>query len=141
MTRPGFRFSTSFRVRYAEIDGQRIVFNSRYLEYADVAASEFWEWTGADAALGPVWTDAEFNVRKAEVEYLRPFRLGDRITAWVRVERVGGTSFTLRIELTDAAGTLHNVITLVTVQVDLAEQRAVPIGDAVRAFLHTLMAG
>ena len=37
--RPGFAFSTRFRVRYAEIDGQRIVFNSRYLEYADVAVT------------------------------------------------------------------------------------------------------
>ena len=33
--RPGFAFSTRFRVRYAEIDGQKVVFNSRYLEYAD----------------------------------------------------------------------------------------------------------
>ena len=29
MTRPGFAISTTLRVRYAEIDGQKIVFNSR----------------------------------------------------------------------------------------------------------------
>ena len=42
MARPGFSFSTAFAVRYAEIDGQRVVFNSRYLEYADVAVTELW---------------------------------------------------------------------------------------------------
>ena len=52
MTRPGFAFSTRFRVRYAEIDGQKVVFNSRYLEYADVAVTEFWEWTGIEDSFG-----------------------------------------------------------------------------------------
>jgi len=30
MTRPGFAFSTRFRVRYAEIDGQKVVFKHLY---------------------------------------------------------------------------------------------------------------
>lgn len=51
----GFAFSTRFKVRYAEIDGQKVVFNSRYLEYADVAETEFWDWTGI-AAVGDAWT-------------------------------------------------------------------------------------
>lgn len=29
--RDGFAFSTRFKVRYAEIDAQAVVFNSRYL--------------------------------------------------------------------------------------------------------------
>ena len=29
-------FSHRFRVRYSEVDPQAVVFNSRYLEYADV---------------------------------------------------------------------------------------------------------
>ena len=73
MTRTGFAFSTRLRVRYAEIDGQRVVFNSRYLEYADVAATEYWEWTGIAGALGSAWTETEFHVRHASVDYLKPF--------------------------------------------------------------------
>ena len=84
MTRPGFAFSTTLRVRYAEIDGQKIVFNSRYLEYADVAATEFWDWTGIAAALGEAWTHTEFHVRHTEIDYLKPFVLGDTIEASVR---------------------------------------------------------
>jgi len=82
MTRPGFAFSTRFRVRYAEIDGQKVVFNSRYLEYADVAVSEFWDWAGIADALGPALTETEFHVRHTEIDYLRPFTYGDTIEAF-----------------------------------------------------------
>ena len=92
MTRPSFAFSTRFKVRYAEIDGQKVVFNSRYLEYADAAITEFWEWTGIADALGPLWTDTEFHVRHTVIDYLKPFVLGDTVAAFVRIERVGGSS-------------------------------------------------
>ncbi len=139
MTRPGFAFSTRFRVRYAEIDGQKVVFNSRYLEYADVAATEFWEWTGIAEALGKVWTETEFHVRRSEVDYLKPFVWGDSVVASVRIERIGGSSLTQRYELAHAdTGDLHAVITMVIVNVHLPTGRPVPIADPVRAFLAAL---
>lgn len=139
---PGYAFSTQLRVRYAEIDGQKIVFNSRYLEYVDVATTEYWEWTGIDAALGEAWRTTEFNVRRAELDYLRPFRLGDRIDAHVRLERLGGTSMTHRFALAHAeTGAVHCEITVVSVCVDLEAGRPVPIEGGLRAFLEALMAG
>jgi acyl-CoA thioester hydrolase len=142
MSRPGFAFSTSFRVRYAEIDGQKVVFNSRYLEYADVAVTEFWEWTGIDAALGAVWHDTEFHVRRSEIDYLKPFVLGDTIEASVRIEKIGASSITKRFELAHAVtGELHTVITMVSVNVHLPTGRPAPLGVEVRAFLETLLAG
>lgn len=141
MTRPGFHFSTRFKVRYAEIDGQRVVFNSRYLEYADVAVSEFWEWTGIGAALGEEWTRAEFHVRRAEVDYLKPFMLGDTVEAWVRIEKIGRTSLSQRFELVNAAtGALHTVISMVVVNVHLPTGEPAPIEGEVRAYLEKLMA-
>ncbi len=137
--RPGFAFSTRFRVRYAEIDGQRIVFNSRYLEYADVAVTEFWEWTGIAEALPDVWPTTEFNVRRTEIDYLRPFRLGDTVEAFVRIEKLGTTSLTKRFELAHAeTGELHTVITMVSVHVDLETGRPVALPDAIRAVLEAL---
>lgn len=142
MSRPGFAFSTRFRVRYAEIDGQKVVFNSRYLEYADVAVTDYWEWTGIAEALGPVWTDTEFHVRRAEVDYLKPFIWGDEIEAWVRVEKIGRTSLTQRFELTHATtGALHAVVTMVVVNVHLPTAAPTPLPDAVRAYLEALPAG
>jgi YbgC/YbaW family acyl-CoA thioester hydrolase len=141
MTRPGFAFSTRFKVRYAEIDGQKVVFNSRYLEYADVAVTEFWEWTGIGDALGAQWHETEFHVRKAEVEYLKPFVYGDTIEAFVRVAALGNTSITKRFELCHAStGDLHTIITMVSVNVHLPTGRPAPIDGAIRAYLETLAA-
>lgn len=140
MTRPGFAFSTRFRVRYAEIDGQKVVFNSRYLEYADVAVTEFWEWTGIDTVLGGIWHETEFHVRRSEIDYLRPFVLGDTIEASVRIEKIGGSSITKRFELAHAvSGELHTVITMVSVNVHLPTGRPAPLGKEVRAFLKNLI--
>ena len=141
MTRPGFAFSTCFRVRYAEIDGQKVVFNSRYLEYADVAVTEFWEWTGIEAALGEAWTETEFHVRRAEIDYLKPFALGDTIEAFVRIARIGTSSLTQRFELCHATtGALHTVIDMVIVNVHLPSGQPMAIADPVRAFLEALPA-
>ncbi len=139
MTRNGFAFSCSFKVRYAEIDGQKVVFNSRYLEYADVAATEFWEWTGIAEALGNTWTDTEFHVRRAEVDYLKPFVWGDTIRIGVRIDRVGTTSMTQRYEMVnDVTGDLHCAVDMVIVNVDLPTGTPAPIADAVRQFIADL---
>lgn len=131
MTRPGFAFSHRLRVRYAEIDGQKVVFNSRYLEYADVALSEYWRWL--QLADLPEWGVMEFHVARASVDYKAPFRYDDEFDAWVRTERVGTSSVTSRIELVDAqTGALHTVIELVHVNVDLAAGRSAPVPPAIR---------
>ena len=140
--RPGYVFSTSFKVRYAEIDGQKVVFNSRYLEYADAAGTDFWDLTGIAAALGEAWTSTEFHVRRAEVDYLKPFVWGDTIKAFVRIARVGGSSLTQQFELCHAAtGDLHAAIEMVIVNVHLPSGKPAPIADDVRAFLERLPSG
>lgn len=140
MTRPGFAFSTRFRVRYAEIDGQRVVFNSRYLEYADVAVGDFWTWTGIASVLGETWVGTEFHVRRTEIDYLRPFVHGDTIEASVRIEAIGTSSITKRFELAHATtGDLHTVITMVSVNVHLPTGRPAPLDPDVRQFLAALV--
>ena len=140
MTRPGFSFSTRFKVRYAEVDAQRIVYNSRYLEYVDVAISEFWPWSGLED-LGPEWTEAEFHVRHTEIDYFKPFVMNDEIEAFVRIERLGGTSMTQRFELCHAVtGDLHCMILMTIVQVDLETGRSKPIDGPVRKALEKLVA-
>ena len=140
--RPGFAFATPIKVRYAEIDGQKVVFNSRYLEYVDVAVTEWWEWTGIEEALGEAWREMEFHVRHVELDYLKPFVLGDTIEANVRLERIGGSSLVKRFELAHAdTGALHNVVTVISVNVHLPTGRPVPIAGEVRAFLEAMLAG
>ena len=136
--RQGFRFSTRFRVRYSEIDGQKIVFNSRYLEYADVTLGEFWRWADL-GEIGPDWLDAEFNVVSARVDYRKPFVFDDMVEGFARVERVGSSSMTMRIELCHAdTGELHTEIEMVSVHVDLETRKSKPIPENVRVRLKGL---
>lgn len=138
MTRPGFPFSTRFRVRYSEIDGQKIVFNSRYLEYGDVALTEFWRWANL-ADIGPDWLDAEFNVVRATVDFKKSLRFDDMVEAWVRVSGVGNSSLTMAVDLCHAeTQELHAAIEIVSVHVDLAARRSKPMPDNVRARLAAL---
>jgi acyl-CoA thioester hydrolase len=139
MPRPGFAFATPIKVRYAEIDGQRVVFNSRYLEYADVAVTEYWTWTGIAEALGDTWREMEFHVRRATVDYLQPLMLGDVVDVSVRIERVGTSSLTKRFELANQHGDLCNVIEIVSVNVHLPTGRPVPIEGEVRRFIDALV--
>ena len=46
MARSDFRFHVTKRVRYAEIDAQAVMFNSRYLEYFDLGITEYWRAAG-----------------------------------------------------------------------------------------------
>ena len=42
MNRKDFRFFHRLRVRWAEVDMQKIVFNAHYLMYFDTAVADYW---------------------------------------------------------------------------------------------------
>lgn len=122
-------FRHTFRVRYAEVDPQSVVFNSRYLEYADILVSEFFR----DARLRGMPVDAEFHVRRAEVDYLAPIRLEELIEGRLTVETIGNSSMRTLVTLHGAEdGSLRAEIRLLTVHVNLPEGRPSPVPDAVR---------
>jgi acyl-CoA thioester hydrolase len=98
MARSDFRFSYPKRVRFAEIDAQAIVFNSRYLEYFDIGITEYWRAVGMYDAQGLVG-GAEFHVAKAVVDYRSAMRLDEMIDICVRCIRVGTSSMTFAFEL------------------------------------------
>ena len=122
-------FRHTFRVRYAEVDPQSVVFNSRYLEYADVLVSEHFRECRANGMPDEV----EFHVRRAEVDYLAPIRLDELIEGRLTVESIGNSSMKTLITLHGAEdGSLRAEMRLLTVHVDLPEGRPTPVPDAVR---------
>ena len=122
-------FRHTFRVRYAEVDPQSVVFNSRYLEYADILVSEYFR----EARAKGMPDDVEFHVRKAEIDYLAPIRLEELIEGRLTVEAIGTSSMRTLITLHGAVdGSLRAEIRLLTVHVDLPEGRPTPVPDAVR---------
>ncbi|MBX7533845.1 acyl-CoA thioesterase [Qipengyuania sp. 1XM1-15A] len=122
-------FRHTFRVRYAEVDPQSVVFNSRYLEYADVLVSEHFR----EARKNGMPDEVEFHVRRAEVDYLAPIRLDELIEGRLTIESIGTSSMKTLITLHGAEdGSLRAEMRLLTVHVDLPEGRPTPVPDAVR---------
>ena len=86
-----FRFL--LRVRYGEVDAQKIVFNARWADYVDVAVTEYQR---------ALWTDIlalDMKRVKQTIEWKASARFDDVIEARVRTERVGTSSFTIATEL------------------------------------------
>lgn len=122
-------FRHTFRVRYAEVDPQSVVFNSRYLEYADVLVSEHFRECRANGMPDEV----EFHVRRAEVDYLAPIRLDELIEGRLTIESIGNSSMRTLITLHGAEDdSLRAEMRLLTVHVDLPEGRPTPVPNAVR---------
>jgi acyl-CoA thioester hydrolase len=98
MARSDFRFIWNARARYAEVDAQAVVFNSRYLEYFDIGITEYFRQVGlypqANLQGAP-----ELHVVKAEVVYHAPVLLDEEIAICVRCEKVGRTSLTFAFEV------------------------------------------
>ena len=95
MARSDFRFGWRMRARYAEIDAQSVVFNSRYLEYFDIGITEYWRTVG-------MYDDpetAEFHVAKAVVEYKSPILLDEEFDVCVRCAKIGRSSMTFLFEI------------------------------------------
>ncbi|NNC73329.1 MAG: acyl-CoA thioesterase [Sphingomonadaceae bacterium] len=127
-TRP---FTHRFRVRYSEVDPQSVVFNSRYLEYADVIITEFWRerdihFSGDEAI--------EFHVVRAVVEFVQPIRADEWVTGKAVTTRVGTSSVSTDILLCGEGGDedVRSRIELVHVHVDLESGKPIPVPDDVR---------
>lgn len=123
----------SFRVRYAEVDAQGVVFNSRYLEYADIALTEFFRSRGIPFD-GP--GSFEVHVAQANVTYLQPLRYDQQVESWIRIARIGRSSIEFEIEFhlpgedrPAARVALHYV------HVDLETGQSKPVPPSVRAKL------
>ncbi len=132
-------FTHRFRVRYAEVDPQAVVFNSRYLEYADLMVTEYFR----DRRAHGMPDGLEFHIARAQVDYLRPIRFDEEITGQLSVVRIGNASMEMVIELFGAdvpAGdeaSHRATIRLVQVHVDLATGQSQRIPDGLRrAFGH-----
>jgi acyl-CoA thioester hydrolase len=77
------------RIRYGEVDMQRVVFNAHYLAYCDDAV-ETWLRT---IELEPSAHQWDFMLKKAVLEWDGPATLGDEIDIDVAVARWGTSSF------------------------------------------------
>ncbi|MBH60846.1 MAG: thioesterase [Alphaproteobacteria bacterium] len=98
-TKSDFSFAWPFRVRYAEVDGQRIVFNAHYLTYFDTAITEYFRALPYDY-MGQVHrTGEDYHTVRSLVEYKKPIEFDEDIEVYVRTARMGRSSLTFLLEI------------------------------------------
>ena len=100
MPRDDFVCTPRLRVRWAEVDMQKIVFNGHYLTYSDTASAEYWRAIGLPYPHGYVEKYAnDVYLRKATVDYLGSARYDDLLAVCCRVGRLGRSSMTFHFEI------------------------------------------
>lgn len=94
------RFRLLLRVRYGECDAQNVVFNARYADYVDIAATEFFRAVfGSYQAMLDQGVDTQ--VVRLLIEWKSPARFDDVLAIGVRTAHIGNTSFALEVDMRD----------------------------------------
>ena len=140
MNRQDFHFFHRLRVRWAEVDMQKIVFNAHYLMYFDTAIADYWRALALPYEAAMHLLQGDLYVKKATVEFHASARIDDQIDVAMKCSRVGNSSmlFTGAIFRGDEL-----LITgeLIYVFADPATQTAKPVPPALREILTGFEAG
>ena len=140
MNRSDFRFSERLRVRWAEIDAQKIVFNGHYLMYFDTAVAGYWRALAMPYAETMAQLDGDLFVRKATLDYLGSARYDDVLDIAMRCGRIGNSSMLFSGAVFRADRLLVSC-ELVYVFADPHTQTAKAVPPALRAVLEGFEAG
>lgn len=128
-------FRYYLRVRYQECDAQKVVFNSRYGDYVDLAVGEFFRAIGYGEPM--VSGELDYQLVKQTTEWKAPARYDDVLEIGVKALKLGTTSFTLGVEFR-VAGRPDVIAAVETVYV-LVDSKALakkPLPDDLRARLQ-----
>ncbi len=140
MKRQDFRFLERLRVRWAEVDLQKIVFNGHYLMYFDTAVAGFWRALALPYADTMHALAGDLYVRKATLDYLGSARYDDLCEVGMRCAHIGNSS--MRFEGGVFRGEQLLVGgELVYVFADPATQTSRPVPAPLRAVLQAYEAG
>jgi acyl-CoA thioester hydrolase len=131
-------FRVLLRVRYAECDAQQVVFNARYADFADVALTEYFRVLfGSYQALLEQGLDAQ--VVRMETDWKSPARFDEVLALEVSTQRIGTTSYVIRVRFSEFFSGRHVADTAITyVMVSAAHHEKTPVPAAVR---EKLLAG
>ena len=87
--REDFRFINPLRVRWSEVDQQKVVFNAHYLTYFDIAITDYWRALAIPYEVSMPGLGGEPFVRKATVEFHASARLDDQLEVGLQCARIG----------------------------------------------------
>jgi len=137
MAKTDFKFSTRLRVRWSECDAQGIVYYGAYMDYLDVAQSEYFRKLGLRTHDPKVRQFFDTITVKATLEYRTPARLDELLDIHMRVAHIGTSSLATSYEIygVDAdALVLEAEVVAVNYDIEAGAKRRVP--DGLRAAIE-----
>jgi len=140
MNRSEFRFFDRLRVRWAEVDMQKIVFNGHYLMYFDTAVAGYWRAMVMPYHETMAFLDGDLYVRKATMEYLASARYDDTLEVGIRCSRIGNSSILFGAAVF-RSDTLLVSGELVYVFANPSTQTSLPVPAQLRVLLQDFEAG
>lgn len=129
-------FCYLLRVRYAECDAQQVVFNGKYVEYIDIAVTEFVRVTlGNYKEL--IASGIDYQVVSVTVNWKAPAHFDEILAIHIRLLKMGNTSFTLEVGFFNYEdGTLVATGQITYVVVNPIEHKKMPIPANMRVILE-----
>ena len=140
LKRSDFRFFHRLRVRWAEVDMQKIVFNAHYLMYFDTAITDYWRVLGLPYQETMHQLDGDLYVVKATVEFHASARADDQIEVAMKCSRIGNSSLVFTGAI--FRGEEHLITgEIIYVFADPATQTSRPVPESLRSILNGFEAG
>ena len=140
MTRNEFRFFHRLRVRWAEVDMQKIVFNAHYLMYFDTAVADYWRALALPYEEAMHQLEGDVYVKKATVEFSASARMDDQLDIGMRCSRIGKSSMLFHGAIFRAEQLLITC-ELLYVFADPATQTSKPVPEGLRRVIEGFEAG
>lgn len=140
MKREDFRFFHRLRVRWAEVDMQKIVFNAHYLMYFDTAMTDYWRALAVPYADTMHQLGGDLYVKKAAIEFHASARMDDSLDIALRCARIGNSSMQFEGAIFRAEELLVTS-ELLYVFADPATQRSRPVPTPLRDAMQSYEAG
>lgn len=138
--RSDFRFIHRLRVRWAEVDMQKIVFNPHYAMYLDTAMADYWRALALPYESAMHQLGGDVFLKKMELDYHASARYDDVLEVGLRCQRLGNSSMVFE----GAVLREHRPLVtahLVYVYADAATQRPQPVPAPLRAIMEGFDAG
>jgi YbgC/YbaW family acyl-CoA thioester hydrolase len=92
MKHTDFRFFHRLRVRWAEVDMQKIVFNAHYMMYFDTAVADYWRAIALPYEEAMHLLGGDIYLKKGTVEFHSSARFDDRLDVAMKCSRIGNSS-------------------------------------------------
>lgn len=140
MSRQEFRHFERLRVRWAEVDMQKIVFNGHYLMYVDTAVAGYWRALALPYEQTMAALSGDLFVRKATLEYHAPAAYDDALSVGIRCDRIGSSSMTWATAVFRGEDLLVSG-ELIYVFADPVARESRPVPEALRAAINGFEAG